>query len=163
MSENIEQIDLNELIKNIVEELEEIDTVGKVLIYDGQSVDDFVNTNLTLNNKATIYIDLTNIQYVKSSVNIGMDATVFFKLYIVGKKDYTSDKRFENNSTLCIETSQKIIARLFENFLNSPLYNYPDFYNLTKFLSKTLNNKSVSAYSQDFSVFVSLFKMNKYQ
>lgn len=160
--ENIEQIDLNDLLKNIVDELEKVETVGKVLIYDGQSVEDFENTNITLKNKAIVYVDLVSVQYERSNVNYGTDGTVFFKLYIIGKKDYTSDKRFENNSTLCIETSQKIIAQFSDNFLNQPLYNYPVFYNLTKFLSKTLNNKSITAYSQDFSIFASLNKINKY-
>lgn len=162
--EYIEQTDLTVMIGNVVAVIEQVPGVASCLVFDGEDIQDleFLNSYLNGIEGAVVYVDLTSLDTFKSRVNEGLDANVFFNLYVAARKDYTDDARFENNSMVCLATCQRICGEIYENNFDCPILDFPDISGMTKFLSGELGNGSVTAYAVSFSVPISLFKKNKY-
>lgn len=162
--EYIEQTDIRELVKNVVEIIGNVPGVSICSVFDGEDINDFEYLNSYLNDVdgAAVYVDLPEIETYNSNQNEGIDAVCYFNLYVAARKDYTDDQRFENNSMICLNTCQNISAALYENNLEAPVYSYPNVTGWQKFLSESLNNGTVTAYAIQFNVTISLFKKNKY-
>lgn len=163
MSEHIEQADLTDVIRKIVEMLEQVPGVDEVKVFDGENIEDFETLNLNFNEKiSVVYVDLASIDFVDSEVCDGTDAEIFFNLYIVAAKDYTDDDRFVNNSMNCLSTLQSCVGKIKNNMMNLPLYTMPEVTGATKFLSRTLNNSNVTAFALTFNIFLNFYKTYKY-
>lgn len=138
---------INEILDNLKTELENIEDVGSVMFYDGEFIGNDFKISLK-SSKASVFLDLVEIDTFESEIQHGEDCRLFINLYVVaGNNNRAYDKGNKNTSIVCINAIESIKRNLRNNFLNVNLNTEPVISGAKKIFNSTLESKgSTSAY-----------------
>lgn len=161
---NISEVKINEYRNSLREKIENLDTVNKCFIYNGEfNTDDFNNIKLDLNlNKSICFIDVAGGNFVSNPVVKGLDLNLNIIIYIVAKNDFSSVKsELRNQSEICLTTMNDIISNIYENKLNQDVIGYPEFNTMRQLMSGERNKTRFSVFAFDYIQKINFYKKNK--
>ncbi len=137
---------INDILDNLKTELDEIENISEVIFYDGEFINDSFKVNLT-SDKATIFLDLVEIETFESEVQHGQDCRIYINMYVVAAKSVRAyDKSNKNTSMICINAIEAIKRKLRNNFLNVDLNKEIELSGARKILNNSEEKGTTSAY-----------------